>query len=102
MDDSLFFATFDPLFVDATEACQMCMRQPPAFTYEHSIEDESGRRNYVKGFCCTACAVTLLQKLEKQEAQEWEAEEAALEEDSVDVTDLQKHRLATFGAGKHS
>ena len=39
----------------------------------------------------------LLQKLARREAQEWAQEEAELEAGEMDVTDLQKRRLATFG-----
>jgi hypothetical protein len=97
MNDSLFFATFDPLYVNAPDACTMCVVQPPIYSYEYCIEDEDGKRTYLKGFCCAACANTLLKKLENREAEEWEQEEAALEAEHLDVTDLQKRRLASFG-----
>jgi len=38
-----------------------------------------------------------MQKLAGREAREWAEEEAELEADNMDVTDLQKRRLATFG-----
>jgi len=97
MTDSLFFATFDPLFINAPEACTMCVLQPPILNYEYATEDDNGR-TYLKGFCCASCAAELLRKLKDTEAQEWEEEEAALEADHMDVTDFQKRRLATFGA----
>ena len=97
MNDSLFFATFDPLYVNAPDACSLCIAQPPAFTYEYCIEQNDGQRHYIKGFCCTACSAGLLQKLARREAQEWAEEEAELEAGEMDVTDLQKRRLATFG-----
>jgi len=97
MNDSLFFATFDPLYVNAPDACNLCIAQPPAFSYEYCIEQNDGKRHYIKGFCCTACSAGLLQKLAGREAQEWADEEAQLEADEMDVTDLQKRRLATFG-----
>jgi len=50
-----------------------------------------------KGYCCTECATGLLQKLAGREAREWADEEAELEAGNMDVTDLQKRRLATFG-----
>jgi hypothetical protein len=31
MNDSLFFATFAPLYVNAPDACNLCIAQPPAF-----------------------------------------------------------------------
>jgi hypothetical protein len=39
----------------------------------------------------------LLQKLAGREAREWADEEAELEAGNMDVTDLLKRRLATFG-----
>jgi hypothetical protein len=98
MNDSIFFATFDPLYINAPEACSLCIAQPPAFNYEYCIEQSDGHRHYIKGFCCTACAAGLLQKLAGREAQEWAEEEAELQADDMDVTDLQKRRLATFGS----
>jgi len=100
MNDSVFFATFDPLFVNAPEACSLCMTQPPVFNYEYCIERENGQRHYIKGYCCGPCSWGLLKKLEGKEADEWAEEEAELEAGNVDVTDLQKRRLATFGASK--
>jgi hypothetical protein len=98
MDDTLFFATFDPLFVNAPETCTLCIVRPPAFNYEYTVEQESGQRTYEKGFCCRDCALALMRRLEAREASEWQEEEAALEADHLDVEDLQKRRLATFGA----
>ncbi|HZQ22448.1 MAG TPA: hypothetical protein VFA89_06575 [Terriglobales bacterium] len=97
MNDSLFFATFDPLFVNAPEACSMCVLQPPIFSYEYSTDEEEGTRTYHKGFCCAACATALVNSLADREAEEWESEEAAMESEHLDVTDFQKRRLATFG-----
>jgi hypothetical protein len=98
MDDSIFFATFDPLYINAPDGCTLCIAQPPAFNYEYCIEQPDGHRHYIKGFRCTACAAGLLQKLAGREAQEWAEEEAEHHADDMDVTDLQKRRLATFGS----
>ena len=98
MNDSVFFATFDPLFVNAPEACNLCLLLPPAFTYEYCIDWDDGKRHYIKGYCCSACADGLLKKLESKEALEWAEEEAELQAEDLDVTDLQKRRLATFGS----
>ena len=98
MDDSLFFATFDPLFINAPETCTLCIVRPPAFNYEYAVGIENGQRTYEKGFCCTACALALMRKLESREASEWREEEEAMEADHLDTADLQKRRLATFGA----
>ena len=97
MTDSVFFATFDPLLSNAPDACTICLVQPPAFSYEYCIENEDGERKYLNGFTCSGCATGLLKKLANAEASQWEAEEAVLEAEDVDVTDLQKRRLATFG-----
>jgi hypothetical protein len=97
MNDSIFFATFDPLYINAPDACSLCIAQPPAFNYEYCVEQSDGKRHYIKGFCCTACAAGLLKKLAGREAEEWAEEEAELQADDMDVTDLQKRRLATFG-----
>jgi hypothetical protein len=97
MNDSLFFATFDPLFVNAPEACSMCLLQPPIFTYEYALDEEEGNRTYHKGFCCGACAAALVNSLADREAEEWEKEENVMALDRLDVTDFQKRRLATFG-----
>lgn len=97
MNDSVFFATFDPLYVNAPDGCGLCISQPPIFSYEYCIEEPDGQRQYLKGFCCAGCAADLLKKLATTEAKEWADEEAELEADNLDVTDLQKRRLATFG-----
>lgn len=97
MNDSLFFATFDPLYVNAPETCTMCVVQPPIYNYEYCLEDEEGKRTYLKGFCCASCAAALLNKLENREAEEWKEEEAVMEADRMDVADFQKRRLAAFG-----
>jgi len=101
MNDRVFFATFDPLFVNAPEACNLCLLLPPAFSYEYCIDRDEGKRHYIKGYCRGACAAGLLKKLAGKEALEWAEEEAELRAEDVDVTDLEKRRLATFGAGKY-
>ena len=98
MNDSVFFATFDPLFINAPEACGLCLTNPPIFNYEYSKQEENNQTQYLKGFCCSACAMDLLKKLSSTEAEEWAEEEAALAADNLDVTDFQKRRLATFGS----
>jgi hypothetical protein len=98
MNDSVFFATFDPLFINAPETCGVCLSSPPIFNYEYAKQqNETTETQYLKGFCCQKCAAGLLKKLATTEAEEWAEEEAALEADDLDVTDFQKRRLATFG-----
>jgi hypothetical protein len=101
MNDSVFFATFDPLFVNAPEACSLCITQPPVFNYEYCIEREDGHRHYIKGYCCGLCAGGLIKKLEGTEAREWAQEEEELRAENVDVTDLEKRRLVTFGSSRN-
>lgn len=98
MNDSLFFATFDPLFINAPETCGLCISQPPIFNYEYAKQEEGGKTEYIKGFCCSTCAAELLKRLAKTEAKEWEEEEAELAADNLDVSDFQKRRLAAFGS----
>ena len=101
MNDSVFFATFDPLFLNAPEACNVCLSEPPVFTYEYSSQEPGEQeRQYLKGFCCPECARQLLKRLEQREARDWEEEESELEADRLDVTEFQKRRLVTFGNGK--
>ena len=87
--------------MNAPEACNLCLLLPPAFSYEYCIDRDEGKRHYIKGYCRGACAAGLLKKLAGKEALEWTEEEAELRAEDVDVTDLEKRRLATFGAGKY-
>ena len=96
MRDSVFFATFDPLF-DAPEVCTLCATNPPTFHYEFCSENEEGERKETQGFCCERCSIKLLKSLEATESREWQEEEAALVADQLDIADFQKRRLATFG-----
>jgi len=50
MNDSVFFATFDPRYINAPDACSLCIAQPPAFNYEYCVEQTDGKRHYIKGF----------------------------------------------------
>ena len=49
MNDSVFFATFDPRYINAPDACSLCIAQPPAFNYEYCVEQTDGKRHYIKG-----------------------------------------------------
>jgi hypothetical protein len=100
MNDSVFFGTFDPIGIDAPDACNLCIAQPPVFEYESCIVAQDGERQTKKGFCCASCARALLRLLENQEADEWAEEEAELAAEHQDVTEYQKRRLATFGSAK--
>jgi hypothetical protein len=100
MIDSLFFAGFDPLH-EVPEVCTVCSSHPPVFSYDYRALDKNGETQKTTGFCCVPCAMQLVKKLERAESQEWEEEEAALEEDAFDVTEFRKHRLAAFPGDRH-
>ena len=96
MNDSAFFATFDPLFCEAPDTCEVCGANVPIFQYECCTQDRNKEHQYAKGFCCASCAARLLQYLKRQEAREWEEEEAALQADDMDITEFRQRRLAAF------
>jgi hypothetical protein len=73
------------------------LAEAPAFTYEYCLERSDGRRKYIKGYCCADCAAGLMKRLAGREAEEWAREEAELQAQHLDVAELQKRRLATFG-----
>src|SRR5712691_3083312 len=99
MRPSLFFSAFE-LLREKPEMCAVCILKPPVFTYELETCGENGEPEEQKGFCCSDCAVDLLQKLGQTESQKWAEEEAALEDDDSDVTDFREHRLAAFPNGE--
>jgi hypothetical protein len=99
MLESLFFAGFDPLH-EVPERCTVCSTHPPVLTYDYRALDAKGEPQKTTGFCCTTCAVELLEKLQRAESQEWQEEEAALESDAFDVSGFRKHRLAAFPESK--
>lgn len=97
MTNKLSLTTFDPLLRDTPQVCSLCTGKTPVFSYEFRTE-EQGEAKASKGFCCSACAVALVQKLERVEAREWAEEEEALEIDEMDVSEFKKRRLSAFGA----
>jgi len=99
MMDSLFLAGFDPLH-ETPESCVLCSLRPPVFAFDYRALDKNQRTRETKGFCCALCAVALVRKLQRAEAQEWASEEAALAADNVDVTELHRHRVTVF-PGRH-
>jgi len=72
------FSTFD-LLRDVPHVCGVCNANEPVFRYEFLDEGENTRAEYMKGFCCAACAVKLLEVLQHVETEEWAREQAALE-----------------------
>lgn len=97
MTDKLSLTTFDPLLRDTPQLCSLCADKAPVFFYDLRTE-EQGETKSSKGFCCTACALALVKKLEHLEALEWAEEEEALEIDDMDVSEFKKRRLSAFGA----
>lgn len=102
MNDSAFFATFNPLFCETPQVCDVCSINPPVFHFECCTEDEKKERQFTKGYCCERCAPELLKRLTCTESREWAEEEAALEADGMDTSDFHKRRLAAFGSSADS
>ena len=100
MLEKVTFSVFDPVRFDAPAHCDVCTSKPPVFHYECSV-DEALRQTPRKGFCCSACAAHLLEKLRLAESRAWAREEASLKADDVDASDLEERRVATFGVGNH-
>jgi hypothetical protein len=96
MNGKVSFRAFDPLLHDAPTLCSLCLSKPPAFKYEFCTEEHDQEKD-VTGFCCLFCAPQLLKKLAYTESQTWAEEEAALQADNEDVTELHARRLSTFG-----
>src|SRR4029077_2219494 len=101
MSEKVGFSVFDPMRFDAPSHCNVCTSYPPVFHYEYSV-DEGARLSPKRGFCCSSCAVRLLDKLQRVESRMWAEEEASLKADDVEVADLEQRRLATFGAARRS
>ncbi|HMK21005.1 MAG TPA: hypothetical protein VK466_01645 [Terriglobales bacterium] len=96
MRDTLCFSTFDPLFSDAPSLCDLCRISPSAFQFRNATSTSESQP--ARGFCCPACANVLLGKLERAESLVWEQEEASVEAEGADASELHKRRMATFGA----
>jgi hypothetical protein len=94
MNSKITFATFDPLFRETPERCVTCSVNPPAFHYEYFSGVEELEPEV--GFCCATCAPDILAKLASAECQAWQDEEAALQTDDIDVSDLHRWRVAAF------
>lgn len=95
MRDTLCFSTFDPLFSDAPSVCDRCRKQPSVFHFRSATNDTDSQP--AKGFCCAACATVLLGKLERAESLVWAQEEASVEADGADASELHRRRVAAFG-----
>jgi hypothetical protein len=101
MSEKVTFSAFDPIRFDAPSYCDVCTSNPPVFHYEYTL-DEGARLSPKRGFCCSSCAVRLLEKLRNAESQAWTEEEASLRAEDVDVADLEERRLATFGNARRN
>lgn len=95
MSSSLTFFTFEPLR-EVPEVCNLCAQNPPVLLFELQIYNQSGEAEDTKGFCCASCAVELVKKLEGAEFQQWTDEEAVLQAEDLDISDLRRHRLTAF------
>jgi hypothetical protein len=71
---------FDEYVVFATAAlgndglprrCSNCRVNPSTFEYQRHSDTQGTRKE--SGFCCTACAFSMLLQLANEEAQEWTA-----------------------------
>jgi hypothetical protein len=101
MSEKITFSTFDPMRFDAPSQCQLCASNPPVFHYENSV-DEGARQSPKRGFCCAACAVRLLEELQRTESRVWAEEEASLRAEDIDASDLEKRRLAALGSTRRN
>jgi hypothetical protein len=95
MRDTLCFSTFDPLFSDAPSVCDLCRTAPSVFQFRSATSDTEAQP--AKGFCCAACASVLLGKLERAESLVWAEEEASVEAEGTDASELHSRRAAAFG-----
>ena len=95
MRDTLCFSTFDPLFSDAPSVCDLCRKAPSVFQFRSTTSDTDAQP--AKGFCCALCASVLLGKLERAESLAWAEEEAWVEAEGTDTSELHTRRIAAFG-----
>jgi hypothetical protein len=42
--DSLFFAAFDPVYLNAPDISEICISQPPMFHYEYCVKESDSKR----------------------------------------------------------
>ena len=96
---TLSFSTFDPLFSDAPLLCDVCETKPSVFHFKSQHADETQRP--ARGFCCSACAVDLLGRLQRAESLSWAEEEVSVQSEGGDVGDLHARRVATFGSERN-
>ena len=98
MRNQLYFSTFDPLFSDAPSLCDICEVKPSVFQFESGSAESSTAVRPVRGYCCAVCASQLLSQLEDAESLAWAEEEASVQKDGMDVSDLHARRLAAFAS----
>ena len=98
MRNQLSFSTFDPLFSDAPSRCDICDAQPSVFRFESGSSEGSPASRPVKGYCCSSCATSLLDQLQDAESRAWAEEEASVQKDGIDTSEIHARRLAAFGA----
>jgi hypothetical protein len=84
MSEKVTFSAFDPVRFDAPLRCDVCDSQAPAFHYEYCV-DEATRQSPKRGFCCSFCAMGLLQRLQRAESRAWAEEEASLRAEDLAI-----------------
>jgi hypothetical protein len=99
---TLSFSTFDPLFSDAPSLCDVCESKPSVFHFESHRDDDGPDRPPATGYCCSSCAVDLLDRLQRAESLAWAEEEIAVQSTGGDVTDFHTRRVATFGSSNRN
>jgi hypothetical protein len=72
------------------------------FQFENGSTESAAAGRPAKGYCCAACAVELLNKLQDAESLAWAEEEVSVQKDGMDVSEFHTRRLATFGTHGHS
>ena len=95
MHDRVNFSSFDPLFCEAPQNCDICHAEPPIFLFESSIQDKR-QENTDSGFCCAKCSTRLLRKLAKAESRHWTEEEAAIRSQDLDGSLLHERIVNSF------
>jgi hypothetical protein len=96
MHDRVSFSSFDPLFCETPQKCDICHAAPPIFLFEASIQDKRHDTAADSGFCCANCALRVLRKLAKAESRHWTEEEAAIRNQDLDSSLLHERIVNSF------
>ncbi|MBA3914329.1 MAG: hypothetical protein H0X25_10875 [Acidobacteriales bacterium] len=96
MHDHVTFSSFDPLFCEAPQQCEMCREEPPIFMFDSKIVEKRQNVADENGFCCGNCATRLLRKLARSESRQWLEEEAAIKKEDLDTTQIHQRIVNSF------